>query len=74
MFEKVIHQIDSKNEWLVLLVTFTAKVELVFVLHSRTLFLRVVILKSTERPYVPLKNGTRDFQIALRLRDRHVFM
>ena len=32
MSEKVIHQIDSKNEWLLLSVTFTAKLELVFVL------------------------------------------
>ena len=32
MSENVIHQIDSKNEWLLLSVTFTAKLELVFVL------------------------------------------
>ena len=32
MFEKRVHQIDSKNEWLLLSITFTAKLELVFVL------------------------------------------
>ena len=32
MSEKRVHQIDSKNEWLLLSVTFTAKPELVFVL------------------------------------------
>ena len=30
--KNVIHQVDSKNEWLLLSVTFTAKHELVFVL------------------------------------------
>ena len=30
MFKKVIHQIDSKNEWLLLLPSFTVKYELVF--------------------------------------------
>ena len=32
MSEKRVHQIDRKNEWLLLSVTFTAKHELVFVL------------------------------------------
>ena len=32
MFENVIHQIDSKNEWLLLSASFTEKFELVFVL------------------------------------------
>ena len=32
MLKNVIHQTDSKNEWLLLSVTFTAKFELVFVL------------------------------------------
>ena len=30
MSEKRVHQIDSKNEWLLLSVTFTAKLELAF--------------------------------------------
>ena len=57
----MIHQIESKNEWWLLSVTFAPKLELVFV-HSKTLFLRIFILKPTERAYVLLKNGTRDFQ------------
>ena len=32
MFEKVIHHLDSKNEWLLLSASFTAKFGLVFVL------------------------------------------
>ena len=34
----MIHQKDSKNEWLVLSVTFTAKLELVFVLTLENAF------------------------------------
>ena len=41
--------IYSKNEWLVLSVTFTAKLELVFVLTFENAFLSVFILKPTER-------------------------
>ena len=57
--KRVIHQVYSKIEWLLLLVTFTAKLELVFVLIFR---LRVFILKPTERAHVLLQKGTRDFQ------------
>ena len=32
MFENVIHQIDSKNEWLLLSASFTAEFGLAFVL------------------------------------------
>ena len=32
MSEKRVHQVDSKNEWLLLSVTFTTKLEFVFVL------------------------------------------
>ena len=57
LFKKnVIHQIHSKNEWLLLSVTFAAKLE------SKTLFLGVFILKPTERAQILLKNCTRDFQ------------
>ena len=38
MFENVIHQIDSKNEWLLLSASFTAKFELVFVLTLENAF------------------------------------
>ena len=38
MPEKRVHQIDSKNEWLLLSVTFTVKLELVFVLTFKNAF------------------------------------
>ena len=38
MSEKRVHQIDSKNEWLPLSVTLTAKLELVFVLTFENAF------------------------------------
>ena len=40
---------DSKTEWFLLSVTFTAKLELVFVLTFENTFLRVFILKPTKR-------------------------
>ena len=36
--KNVIHQVDSKNEWLLLSVTFTAKLELIFVLTFENTF------------------------------------
>ena len=71
----MIHQIDSKHEWLLFSAGFTAKFELAFVKHWKTLFLDV-FLKPTERAQVLLKSGTRDFQSSLPfdMRDRHVFM
>ena len=38
MSEKRVHQIDSKNGWLVLSVAYTAKIELVFVLTFENAF------------------------------------
>ena len=38
MSEKCVDQIDSKNEWLLLSVTFTAKLELIFVLTFENAF------------------------------------
>ena len=38
MSEKRVHQIGSKNEWLLLSVTFTTKLELVFVLTFENAF------------------------------------
>ena len=50
MSEKQIHQAGSKNEWLLLSETFTAKLELGSVLIlKKTLFLRVFILEPAER-------------------------
>ena len=58
----MIHQIDSKNEWLLLSVTFPLKFELVFVLTFENAFFRVFILKPTERAQILLQGDTRDFQ------------
>ena len=38
MFEKCVHQIDSKNEWLLLSASFTAKFGLAFVLTLENTF------------------------------------
>ena len=38
ILKNVIHQLDSKNEWLLLSVTFTAKLEVVFVLTFENAF------------------------------------
>ena len=38
MFENVIHQIDSKNEWLLLSASFMAKLELFFLLTFENAF------------------------------------
>ena len=48
MSEKRVHQIDSKNEWLLLSVTFTAKPELVFVLTFENAFSKSLNFKVTE--------------------------
>ena len=60
--KNVIHQIDSKNEWLLLRASFTAKFGLAFVLILENNFFRSFILKPTERVQVFLKNGNRDFR------------
>ena len=38
MSEKRVHQVDSKSEWLLLSVTFTVKLQLVFVLTFENTF------------------------------------
>ena len=48
-WKNVIHQIDSKNEWLLLPASFTAKSGLVFVLTLGNDFFRGFILKPTEK-------------------------
>ena len=60
--KNVIHQIDSKNEWLFLSASFMAKFGLIFVSTLENTFFRGFILKPTERAWVLLKNGARDFQ------------
>ena len=47
--QKRVHQIDRKNKWLLLSVTFTAILELAFVLTFKNSFHNVFILKPTER-------------------------
>ena len=47
--KNVIYQIDSKNEWLLLSASFTAKFGLVFVLTWKMLFLRGFIFKPTRK-------------------------
>ena len=64
----------EENERLLLSISFTAKFELVFALTQEKVYFSGLVLKSTERAKVPLKNSARDFKTALRLRDRHVFM
>ena len=49
MSEKCVHQIDSKNEWLLLSITSTAKLELIFVLTFENAFSENSILKPTEK-------------------------
>ena len=54
---------------------FYGKMWLGFCLNTRKHFFVEVFLKKkpAERSYVALKSGTRDFEIALRLRDRQAF-
>ena len=47
--KNVLHQIDSKNEWLLLSASITTKFALAFVLTLESVFLRGFILKPTER-------------------------
>ena len=47
--KNMIHQIGNKNEWLLFFVTFRQNLSWFLSSHSKTLFLRVFILKSTER-------------------------
>ena len=58
----MIHQVDSKNEWLLLSASFMAKFGLDFVVTLGNAFFRGFILKSTEKALILLKNGTKDFQ------------
>ena len=49
MSENVIHQIGSKNEWLLLSVTFTSKLELVFVLTFENAFSLSFLFKANRK-------------------------
>ena len=47
--KNVIHQIDSKNEWLLLSASFAEKFGLVFISTLENVFFRGFLLKPTER-------------------------
>ena len=51
MFENVIHQIDSKNEWLLLSASFTAEFGLAFVLALGKAFFFQVSFSSQQKEY-----------------------
>ena len=58
----MIHQIDSKNEWLLLSARFIAKFELVFVLTLENPFSERFQFRANRKRMDSLKNGTRNFQ------------
>ena len=64
--KKVIHQIlDSKNEWLLLPASFTAKIGLVFVLTLENAFSSRFHYKANRKSIGSSKNSARDFQNSL---------
>ena len=72
----MIHQIDSKNRWLLLSVTFTAKFDLVFVLtfeNGKRAERKKEKEEEKEHRFF-YKTVLDIFKIALRLRDQYVFM
>ena len=60
--KNVIHQIASKNEWLLLSVTFTAKLELVSVSTFKTTFSKSFHFKANRKSIGCSKKRSRDFQ------------
>ena len=61
MFEKVIHQKDTKNERLLLSASFKAKFEIAFVLIQENTFSYRFHFTVSRKSKVFSKNGTRDF-------------
>ena len=74
--KNVIHQIDNKNECLLLPASFRAKFGLAFVLTPRKRFfvLTRFHFKANRKSIGSSKKLLGIFKIALRLRHRHVFM
>ena len=66
----MIYQVGSKNEWLLLSVTFTVKLELDLVLTFGNAFPWSFHFKANRKSMVSSKKR----YLALRLKDRHVFM
>ena len=61
-FEKYDSLNGSKNEWLLLPASFTAKFKLLFVLTLENAFSQRFYFKANKTAQVLLKNGTGDFQ------------
>ena len=62
MFEKFDPLNRSKNEWLFLSASFTAKFELVFVLTLGNVFSKRFDFKANRKNMIFLKSNTRNFQ------------
>ena len=62
MFEKFDPLNRSKNEWLILSASFTAKFELVFVLTLGNVFSKRFDFKANRKNMIFLKSNTRNFQ------------
>ena len=60
--KKVIHQLDNKNEWLLLLASFKVKLRLIFVVTLENTFSYRFYFKVNKKSIDSSKNGTRDFQ------------
>ena len=60
--KNVIHQTDSKNGWLLLSASFTAKFGLAFVLTLENAFSQRFYFQANRKRIGSSKNGTRDFQ------------
>ena len=58
----MIHQRDNKNEWLLLSVSFTDKLELVFGLAFENAFSYSFYFKANRNSIGSSKNDARDFQ------------
>ena len=71
--KKIIHLIDSKNEWLLLSAGFTAKFELVFVSTLENCFSWKFHFKASGK-CVGSSKELGILKTALRLRDQYVFM
>ena len=62
LHKNVIHQIDNKNEWLLLSASFTAKFGLVFALTLKNAFSQRFHFKANRKNIGSSKNCIRDFQ------------
>ena len=71
----MIHQMDSKSEWLLLSVYFMAKYELAFVLTFENAFSQGFHFKTVGKSIGSSKKTVLGiFKTVIHLRDRHIFM